>query len=89
MLAQIVQDQRVVLRISEKRGDPLERVEKSGEIFVGVFLANFRFGENDSVTACQRANGRGLDRSFEMKVKFRKAGRIARNRAIGGWFVLW
>jgi hypothetical protein len=52
MLAQIVQDQRVVLRISEKRGDPLERFEKSGEIFVGVFLANFRFGENDSVTAC-------------------------------------
>jgi hypothetical protein len=68
MLAEVVQNQRVVLRIAKKRGDPFERFEEAGEIFVCVFLANVRFGEDDAVAACQRANGRWLDRSFEVKV---------------------
>jgi hypothetical protein len=87
VLAEIVQDQREVLRIADKRSDPLEGFEEAGEVFVGVFLANFRFGEDDAVTARQRANGRRLDRSFEMKVKFRKAGRVTRCFATGGWIV--
>jgi hypothetical protein len=88
MFAEIVEDQRVVLRVAEKRCDPLERFEKAGEIFVRVFLFDFGFGEDDAVTACQRANGRGLDRSFEMKVQFRKADRVAKSCAIGGCFFL-
>jgi hypothetical protein len=77
------------LRIAHKRSDPLKSFEESREIFIGIFLADFGFGENYAVSARQRANGRRLDRSFKMKVKFRKAGRISRGRATGGWFVVW
>ena len=68
MFAEIVQNQRIVLRVAKKRSDPLERFEEAGEIFVGVFLADFAFGEDDAVAASQRANSCRLDRSFEMKV---------------------
>jgi hypothetical protein len=88
MFAEIVQDQRVVLGIAEKRGDPFERFEEAGEIFVGVFLADVGFGEDDAVAARQSADGRGLDRSFKMKVKFRKACGVAGVFAIRDWFVL-
>jgi hypothetical protein len=77
MLAKVVENQRVVLRVAEKGCDPLERFEEAGEILVGVFLADFGFGEDDAVAARERANGRRLDRSFEVKVQFRKIGRIA------------
>ena len=68
VFAEVVQNQRVVLRVAQKRSDPLERFEETGEIFVSVFLADARFGEDDAVAMCQRANGRRLDRSFEVKV---------------------
>jgi hypothetical protein len=82
VFAEIVQDEPVVLRISEKRSDPLEGFEEAGEILVSVFLADFGFGEDDAVATGQSANGRRLNRAFEMKVEFRKTSRIA-GRATG------
>jgi hypothetical protein len=77
VFTEIIQDQRVVLWVAKKGSDPLECFEEAGEIFVGVFLTNVGFGEDDAVTARDSANGRRLDRSFKMKVKFRKAGGVA------------
>jgi hypothetical protein len=77
VFAEIVQNQRVVLRVAKKRGDPLERFEETGEIFVSVFLADFGFGEDYAVAARQCANSCGLDRSFQVKMKLCKAGGVA------------
>jgi hypothetical protein len=68
VLTEVVQNQRVVLWVAKKGGDPLERFEEAGEIFVGVFLADIGLSKDDAVAMCQRANGCGLDRSFKMKV---------------------
>ena len=70
MFAEVVQDQGVVLRVAEKRSDPFEGFEKAGEILVGVFFADIGFGEDDAVAMGESANGRRLDRAFEVKVKF-------------------
>src|ERR1700722_13500873 len=51
VLAKIVQDQREVLWIADKRGDPLEGFEETDEVFVSVLLTDFRFGEDYAVTA--------------------------------------
>ena len=51
IFAEIVQDEREVLRVTDKRSDPLESFEEAGEIFVSVLLADLRFGEDDAVTA--------------------------------------
>jgi hypothetical protein len=84
VLAEIVQDQGVVLWIAEERSNPFEGFKEAGEILVGVFLADFGFREDDAVTSCQCADGRGLYRSLKMKVEFRKTGRIGRVEVADG-----
>ena len=68
LLAEVVRDQGVVARFTEKRGDPFEDFEELVEVLVGIFLADFRFGEDHAVRAGERADGRRLDRAFQVQV---------------------
>ena len=69
MLAQVSRDESVVARLAQKRSDPLEGVDETGEIAIGVTLANFVFREKNVVPRGQRAHRRRLNGSFEMKMQ--------------------
>ena len=69
MFGKVAGDERVVLRLAQERGNPFEGFDEFGEVAVGVAPADFLFGHDDTVTGRQRADGRGLDGSFEMEVQ--------------------
>ncbi len=70
MFAEVAGDEGVVPRFAQERGHPFEDFQELVEVFVGVLLANFRFGEHYPVGAGESADGLGLDGPFQMQVQF-------------------
>src|ERR1700730_10541115 len=69
LLAKVASDQRIVLGIAEKRGDPLESLQELHEALVGLTLTNFLFRSGNAVARGKRADRGRLDGTFKMKVQ--------------------
>jgi len=97
IFTEVASDQGVVFWVAEIGGDPFEGFEKAEEIFVGVEVANFIFGDDDAVSAGEGRGGGGLDGAFEVEVEFGfggvgdgrregcHSGRVAEEVASGEW----
>ncbi len=69
-LGQALGNERVVGRSAEEGGDPLEGFEEAQEVVVVVARGGFGRGQGHAVARGKLGHGFGLDRAFEVEVKF-------------------